>query len=436
MTLFYIVVGVLVLFILSAALAAFEQCLLSLRYRLLLESELDEAERFRGMSYVLARSESIVRAVRMMQGAFYIAFGVLVYLLVRLLWEMEVEVHPLRLVLALLLAFLAHYLVVFIVSHLLVSYAPVRTLKATTWLVIVLDLAWRPFVGLLARLEKPLLKKSRKPDTGILDAFDTEIQIRALAREDLALKPVMRNILRNGLRMSRLEVSDVLLPRNQIQYFDLNDPLEENLRIARETGHTRFPLCNGDLDHCIGLVHIKDLFRQGSRVESLDLRRVRRNIISVSVDDPIDEALQRLLRRKMHMALVTDDFGGTVGVVTLESILEELVGDIQDEFDVEEALIRQIGQDRYRVSGLAPVHDVEETLQVIIENDEVSTFGGLITSELGSIPDQGEELELEGGRLRVLVDEVDEKRVISTVVEVLALPEEGEEDAGESGGST
>ena len=117
------------------------------------------------------------------------------------------------------------------------------------------------------------------------------------------------------------------------------------------------------------------------------------------------------------MAIVIDDFGGTIGVLTLEAILEELVGDIQDEFDIEESWITALSAQRYRVSGLVPLHDLEEALDVFIENDAVSTFGGLITQELGRIPEKGETLEL--NHLKIVVDEVDEKRVISAIVSVL-----------------
>jgi magnesium and cobalt transporter len=115
------------------------------------------------------------------------------------------------------------------------------------------------------------------------------------------------------------------------------------------------------------------------------------------------------------MALAADEFGGIVGVVTFESILEELVGEIQDEFDTEEDEIRELrAPNTYRILGLTPIHDVEQALALEIGNDEVSTFGGLITGELGRIPARGDTLTLEG--MRITIDEVDERRVIATRV--------------------
>ena len=115
------------------------------------------------------------------------------------------------------------------------------------------------------------------------------------------------------------------------------------------------------------------------------------------------------------MALVVGNFGEIVGVVTFESVLEELVGEIQDEFDREEAQIRALNTpNTYRISGLTPIHDVEEALGVEIERDEVSTFGGLITGELGRIPEHGETLTVSG--MQITVDNVDERRVIGARV--------------------
>jgi magnesium and cobalt transporter len=129
----------------------------------------------------------------------------------------------------------------------------------------------------------------------------------------------------------------------------------------------------------------------------------------------LEEALQRMLRAKFHMALVSDQFGGVLGVITLEGILEELVGDIQDEFDSEEAPIVALRSPGvFRISGLTPLHELEEQFNLQIDNDEVSTFGGLITAELGCIPKRGERLSAYG--LQIEITDVDDRRIISTLV--------------------
>lgn len=416
---FYITAATALLILLNATLAAFEQCIVKLRYRLLTGDEFADALNKMPLKRVRLHAETIARSVRLMQSAFYIAFGVFIYALIRMVSNADEPVHTGRLVFTLVAALLIHYIAVFLLSRFLVVRHPLITLKTTAWFILILQILLSPLFSSLIKLERILFKRTQELDTGNLDDFDSEVQIRALARDDLVIKPILRNIICNTLMMSELELSDVLLPRAKVQYLNIHDSIADNLEKARRAGHTRFPLCEGDLDKCIGIVHIKDLFRLGKHAETVNLRKVRRNIISLSINEPVDEALQKLLRRKMHMALVTEEFGGTVGVVTLESILEELVGDILDEFDVDESLIREVGQNRYRVSGLTPIHEMEEVMDIEIDTDEVSTFGGLVTSEIGRIPMQGEILRLDEYQLEVTVDEVDEKRIISALVEKL-----------------
>lgn len=270
----------------------------------------------------------------------------------------------------------------------------------------------------LSTLAASLLRRMGVQGGAGLQALDIEAQIE-LGSDNRPLSAIAQTIFKNALNMRELVVSDVLLPRHQVQWMDLNDPADVNLALARSTGHTRFPLCDGDLDRCVGLIHIKDIFRKGGDPRRLDLRRIKREIIRVSPDEPVEDALQKLLTSRNHMALAVDEFRGTEGIITLERILELLVGDIRDEFDVEEDNIVPLPEGEFSVSGLTRVYEVEQALDVEVSNEDVSTFGGLITAELGRIPTQGEQLELEG--LGITVTEVDERRIIRAKVK--RLPE-------------
>ncbi|MBN1403479.1 MAG: HlyC/CorC family transporter [Opitutales bacterium] len=259
-------------------------------------------------------------------------------------------------------------------------------------------------------LTTALLRMAGVKDLPGLESLGFEEQIEH-SNEGSQPMPVMaRKIFRNALDMRGLVVSDVLLPRHQVQWMDLNDSPEENMKLARQTGHTRFPLCDGDLDRCVGMVHIKDVFRKVKNQRRVDLPRIKREMLRISPDMSVEEALQLLLGKRQHMALVVDEFRGAEGIITLERLLELLVGDIRDEFDIEEDNIRKTPNGEYNVSGLTPVYELERELDVEFENQDVSSFGGLITAELGRIPEQGEHLVLDG--LDVIVTEVDERRVI------------------------
>ena len=245
--------------------------------------------------------------------------------------------------------------------------------------------------------------------------------IRTLSRESSTLDPEIFEIVGNTLEMGHLHVRDVLVPRNQVQVLDCQDSIEENLQIARNCGHTRLPICEGDLDQCIGIIHVKYAFRLLSQGKPIDLRTLSKSPAILSTEDPLPLALRKMMRWKVHMALVRDEFGGIDGVITLEDILEEVVGEIQDEFDAEENTVQSSGVGKWKVSGLSPVHELPKELAVE-EDEEITSFGGLITKELGRIPEVGENLTLNNWYIKIL--EADETRVL--LAEVTLLPSKKE----------
>lgn len=294
---------------------------------------------------------------------------------------------------------------------------PEGLLKKTAWMTVAAIFISSPLKAPFIQLRRMINNLTQFKNDEEVNLLDIEVLIHSLGELETALTPAVRKIMGRAMILNELEVSDVLLPRNQVNYLDIYDSTGENLKLAKESGHTRFPVCEGDLDNCIGIVHIKDIFRYKGESDSLDLRKIMRNFTTFTPDDPLDIVLQRLLLLKMHMAIVKDEFGGTIGVITLEQILEELVGEIQDEFDTEEKLIEKIGEDTYRIQGLAPVHDVEEELDIEVENEEVSTFGGLITAEIGRIPNPTEVIAMEN--MEITIDKVDDRRILSTTARVI-----------------
>lgn len=309
--------------------------------------------------------------------------------------------------------------------------APEKILRRVGSLVAVCLVTLIPNLWLIGRIKEKVYQVLRLDLDNDLNPLDIEVQLRAMGEDHVVLSPVVRKIIDKAIQMPELDVSDILLPRNQVNWIDLHEDPKKSLALARKMGHTRFPLCEGDLDRCLGIIHIKDIFRDPATDEQIDFRKLRRPIATLNLEDKLMEALQRLLGLKVHMALVLDEFGGAVGVVTLERILEELVGEIQDEFDMEDEEIVPLGINRYTVAGLTPIHELEERLDIDIDRDDVSTFSGLITSELGRIPEKGEKLDY--GTLEITVTEVDEKRIIGT--EVSVTPEELEEDTLEESAS-
>jgi len=217
-----------------------------------------------------------------------------------------------------------------------------------------------------------------------------------------------KEILINALDMRKRTVRDITTPRGEVVWLDLENSFEENLKIAQESQHTRFPLCQGHLDNTVGQIHIKDLLRL-VRSENPDLNSIKREIYPVPEMMPLEKLLTFFLTKHAHQALVVDEYGGTVGIVTLDNVLEELVGDIQDEFDVEDEEFSKVSEDEYLVEGTLALSDLNELTGLHLESTDVVTIGGYVTHLLGHLPQQGEKLRVEG--FEVTITKSDGRRV-------------------------
>jgi len=420
------------LLIVSALLVACEISLVKLRYADPEEFDLAALRSRKRIAFLLNRADWAAPVMRFSIMAVTIALGLVLFPMLE--FSMQnigfFQRQPgltIKAIIAFLIAASVISLFGFLIPRGFALSSPMRALRLTSWFVIGLVACALPWFKVQRGLAKRLFRLLGVRFEHDYNVLDYEVQIRALAEDQQPPSAYVRKMLRNALRLRDLEVSDVLLPRNQVQFFNLQQPLSENLDLARHTGHTRFPLCDGDLDRCIGLIHIKDLFRHPGGPSKADPRAIRRKIERFSSSMPLEEALQRMLAQKVHMALVSDEFGGALGVVTLETILEELVGEIEDEFDTPESdEFTQTGPDEYLVDGLMAIHDLEEELEVAIETDEVSTVGGLITAELGRIPRAEETVRLSHWGLEFTVKDVDERRVLSVSVKKVPIPESDE----------
>jgi CBS domain containing-hemolysin-like protein len=408
------------LLLINSCLVAGELSLIKLRFSHFNPSVLDWLRTRRGLAHFLDRPEMTSRTIRLAVSSCSIGYAILFYLVVsRWIFEHSgLGRDPFLIGLSGAAAFVMAVILHFIVGEMIPRFVglnqPLTVLRILSWVMPVVSLLLWP-INVLLKLPIGIICRFFKVDRFQgLDLLDYEAQLELMGEHPVQFSQTGMQIIRNALQLRELVVSDIILPRNQVKYLDLNDSLQDNLELARKSGHTRFPLCDGDLDKCIGLIHIKDLFRFRGDLQRIDLRKFKREIIRLDPEEPIEGALQKLLAHKMHMALVIDEFRGTEGVLTLERILEQLVGDIQDEFDADEALIRQVSNTEYIVSGLAALHEVEDVFGLEFKNQDVASFGGLITSEIGRIPERGEILQVDQLNIRIL--EVDGKRIISTSV--------------------
>src|SRR4029079_1804332 len=161
----------------------------------------------------------------------------------------------------------------------------------------------------------------------------------------------------NALDLRRRVVRDIMTPRGEVVFLDIEESFEENVKKALESRHTRFPLCRGHLHNTIRLIHIKELVPM-MRDPQPDLLRIKRDLIPVPDMMSLEKLLSLFLTKHAHRAIVVDEYGGTVGMVTLENVLEELVGDIQDEFDTDQEEFRKINDNEFSVDGALGLYEL------------------------------------------------------------------------------
>jgi CBS domain containing-hemolysin-like protein len=321
---------------------------------------------------------------------------------------------------ALTISFLVITILHIVLGELAPKSVAIRKSEATT-LVIALPLflfykLTYPAIWLLNHTANALLKV-----VGIAPVSEGEIahdeeELRLLLAQSHAshLSTQKRDLLDNIFELSHRVARQIMLPRQDVVYLSTTRSLAENLRIARRSGHTRFPLCDGDLDHVIGLVHIKDIFRRDRPLSSL--KEVAREIAFVPETLELDRLLKRMRTERFHVAAVIDEYGGVSGIVTLEDVLEEIVGSIQDEFDVEKPELLEMGDGVYEVSGGMLIEDLESALGVEFSERDEDTIGGLVLSELGRNPAVGDRVEV--GPISIEVLEVQLNRVTTVRVTV------------------
>ncbi len=220
--------------------------------------------------------------------------------------------------------------------------------------------------------------------------------------------PLGRELVFNVLDLRDRVVRDIMTPRGEIVYLDLDDDFETNVKKAMESRHTRFPLCRENLDNTIGLIHIKELVPM-MRDPHPDLMKIKRELFPVPEMMPLENLLRLFLSRHAHLAIVVDEFGGTVGIVTLENVLEELVGDIQDEFDFEKEEFRKISANEFSVDGALGLYELNDLAKLDLESPDVSTIGGYVTHLLGHLPKTGEQVKIDN--YLVTVSQANNRRI-------------------------
>ncbi len=230
------------------------------------------------------------------------------------------------------------------------------------------------------------------------------IETLADAEHRELIEPESRVMLECVIRIASMTAGDVMVAVKRMDLLDIDSPYDELLGQVIETGHSRFPVFEGSRDNIIGMLMAKDLLKL-QRAPELSLRTLLRAPVFVPESKGLNELLREFRSNRSHMAIVIDEFGKTAGLITIEDVLEEIVGEIEDEFDEEDrqSSIFTLADGSQRVAGDASIVSVNETFETNLPEEDFDTIGGLVAHELGRVPHRGEHVDIGGLRFTVML---------------------------------
>jgi putative hemolysin len=266
-----------------------------------------------------------------------------------------------------------------------------------------------PVVRFLSFVTTTILRLLGSPPEEEIASIHVE-EIRALvnaARIGGTVGLQEQRIINGAVELGNLTVRAIMVPRVQMQYLKTSTTIEDAYRITGETPHTRFPVCESDLDRVVGILHVKDLIRAEAAEEEtpVTIRELVRPVRFVPESKPVADLLRDMKQNRQHLMIVTDEFGGTAGIVTLEDVLEEIVGEIRDEYDAEEEReFQRIDEHSGIFKIRASLATVNNEMNVRLPREDAATLSGLFLDELEKVPEPGDRLEIDGVELMVLLD--------------------------------
>lgn len=228
-----------------------------------------------------------------------------------------------------------------------------------------------------------------------------------------------REMIEGVMEIAELRVRDIMIPRSQIIFLQTDQNLDSCLETIISSAHSRFPVVNDERDNILGILHAKDLlkFLHSNAEESFNLTDLLRTAVIVPESKRVDRMLKEFRSERFHMAIVVDEFGAISGLITIEDILEQIVGDIEDEFDEEDiADIRQLSRHTYAVRALTDIDDFNQYFNTDFADEEVDTIGGVVMQAFGYLPNRGEEIKLQD--IHFKVTSADSRRIIQVRVTV------------------
>ena len=291
----------------------------------------------------------------------------------------------------------------------------------------------RPLVWILSRSTNAVVRlMGIKPESEQERVTEEEIRMMVdVGSEKGVIEPGEKDMIDNIFDFDDRTAGEVMTHRTEVAALEITATVREAVQLATQEGYSRIPVYEDDIDSIVGILHVKDLLPlvDANNTDALRIADYVRPVLFVPESNSCTDLLRAFREKKVQMAVVVDEYGGTAGVVTMEDLLEAIVGNIQDEYDDEEEEYFRLPDGSYRIDGTLSLEEVEKLLKVKFEDDEdYDTLGGLLTDHLGRIPQEGEHPQVEIGRYRFIVEKVEDRRIAQVLAQELPSQEPSEED--------
>lgn len=242
---------------------------------------------------------------------------------------------------------------------------------------------------------------------GIFDFFKPKSELEKVLEGDIPDE--LRKMIDGVINLSQTTVKEIIIPRTDVDFLTTEDTEEELLEKIKESGHSRFPVYDGSIDNVVGILYVKDIIKTYSNKEPLDLKKILRRAFFIPESKRVDSLLRDFKRKHIHIAVAVDEYGGVSGIVCMEDVIEEIVGDIRDEFDEEQDDITKIADGIWLCDARVDLDDLQELLEVEFPTEEFDSLGGFVFSLFGKIPVSFEKTSW--NNLDFIIQEMDGHRV-------------------------
>jgi putative hemolysin len=416
-----------VLLVLSAIFSAFESAIFNASY-IKLESLSKKSNLAKKILSLKKRTDSVISTIVLGNNFVNILFSAIVtYLAIKIAESKNIS-QSLAVIVATIIATLVIVLFGETVPKSIGAYLSEKSSMKLYYPFMLFWFLFYPLALALSHITNGFLKlfHIKKRGKRIFDTQEEMLSMLEIGKEEGIIEKTEQKMIFSIFEFGDTLVREVMTPRVDIISLSVESTLDDVLKCIMNSNHSRIPIYENNIDNIIGILYIKDLFKifSAKTEKTTDLQSILRNAYFVPETKGVDELFNEMQKNKIQIAMVFDEYGGLSGLITIEDILEEIVGEIQDEYEVEEKTSQKIGENAYLISGTLEVEDFNEHFNANFSDEEATTIGGIILEKLGRLPNPGEEISI--NKFKFIISKIRNRRIVQVKVIVKSGEEKNE----------